>query len=74
MMGETLFIAMLVLFWVAEFAFGAVVIRWFLKQGFAGEGRSQGDYALETPALTKQSLLIWALFFGGLVALIIVGA
>jgi hypothetical protein len=75
MMSESLFIGMLVLFWVAEFLFGAVVIYWFVRQGFADEGTASGtDFPLEDPALTKQSLGIWGLFFVAIVLMIVVGA
>ncbi len=75
MMSETMFVAMLVLFWVAEFLFGALVIYWFLRQGFGDEGVASGEaFPLEDPALTKQSLGIWGLFFAGIILLIIIGA
>lgn len=75
MMGETLFTAFLVLFWVSEFAFAAVVVYWFVTQGF-----SEGDHDrpvvrdLESPSYTRTSLLLWVGFFAVLVALIAVGA
>jgi hypothetical protein len=75
MMSESMFVGMLVLFWLAEFAFGAVVIYWFVRQGFADDGTASGtDFPLEDPRLTKQSLGIWGLFFVALVVGIIVGA
>lgn len=74
-MGESLFVGMLVLFWVAEFLFGAVVIYWFVKQGFADSGTVSGtDFPLEDPRLTKQSLGIWGLFFLAIVLMIVIGA
>lgn len=72
-MGETLFVGMLALFWLAEFVFGVVVVGWFVRQGFAGEGRARGDFPLEEWSVTKGSLTIWAAFFVGLVLLIVVG-
>jgi hypothetical protein len=75
MMSETMFVAMLALFWIAEFLFGGLVIYWFLRQGFGDEGVVSGtDFPLEDPSLTKQSLGIWGLFFGFIVLMIIVGA
>ena len=75
MMSETMFVAMLALFWIAEFLFGALVVYWFLRQGFGDEGVVSGtDFPLEDPSLTKQSLGIWGLFFGFIVLMIIVGA
>lgn len=75
MMSESMFVGMLALFWVAEFVFGAIVIYWFLRQGFADEGTASGtDFPLEDPSLTKQSLAIWGLFFLVIVVGIFVGA
>lgn len=75
MMSETMFVAMLVVFWIAEFLFGSLVVYWFLRQGFGDEGVASGEtFPLESPALTKQSLGIWGLFFSGIVLLIVVGA
>jgi hypothetical protein len=75
MMSETMFVAMLALFWIAEFLFGGLVIYWFLRQGFGDEGVVSGtDFPLEDPSLTKQSLGIWGLFFGFIALMIIVGA
>jgi len=74
MIGETMFVGILALFWIAGFVFGGVVVYWFLRQGFAGEGQAYGDYPLEEWALTKQSLTVWVAFLVGLVLLIVVGA
>jgi|AntDeeMetagen192_2_1112575.scaffolds.fasta_scaffold00296_3 hypothetical protein len=75
MMSETMFVAMLALFWVAEFLFGSLVVYWFLQQGFGNEGVASGElFPLEDPAVTKQSLGIWGLFFAGIVVMIIVAA
>lgn len=75
MMSETMFIAMLALFWIAEFLFGGLVVYWFLRQGFGDEGVASGtDFPLEPPSLTKQSLGIWGVFFGVIALMIIVGA
>ena len=75
MMSETMFVAMLALFWIAEFLFGALVVYWFLRQGFGDKGVVSGtDFPLEDPSLTKQSLGIWGLFFAASVLMIIVGA
>jgi hypothetical protein len=74
-MGESLFVGMLALFWIAEFLFGALVVYWFVRQGFAGEGVAAGDqFPLERPSVTKQSLAIWGLFFLGIALMIVVGA
>lgn len=75
MMSETMFVAMLALFWIAEFLFGGLVVYWFLRQGFGNKGVASGEmFPLEDPALTKQSLGIWGLFFASIVLLIVVGA
>jgi len=74
-MSESMFVGMLALFWIAEFLFGALVIYWFIRQGFGDKGVATGtDYPLESAALTKQSLGIWGLFFAAIVLMIIVGA
>ncbi len=71
MMSEAMFVAMLVLFWVAECLFGALVIYWIHRQGFGGEGVAGGNtFPLEDPGLTELSFGIWRLFFAGIVLLI----
>lgn len=76
MMGQTLFTALIALFWVAEFAFAAVVVYWFLTQGLSdGEkGSVSGIKPLESKAYTRNSLLMWGGFFLAIVLLIVVGA
>ena len=76
MMGETLFTALIALFWVAEFAFAGVVVYWFVSQGFADEekGAASGVKPLESKRVTRNSLLMWGGFFLTLVLLIVVGA
>ena len=75
MMSESMFVGMLALFWVAEFTFGALVVYWFVRQGFADKGvASSTDFPLEDPSLTKQSLSVWGLFFLVIAVGIIVGA
>jgi hypothetical protein len=76
MMGETLFTALIALFWVAEFAFAAVVVYWFVTQGFSDEekGAASDVKPLESKAFTRTSLLMWGGFFLAIVLLIVVGA
>lgn len=76
MMGQTLFTALIVLFWVAEFTFAAVVVYWFLTQGFADEDDATVGQLkpLESKRYTRNSLLLWAGFFLAVVALIVVGS
>ncbi len=76
MMGQTLFTALIVLFWVAEFAFAAVVVYWFVTQGFSDEekGATSGVKPLESKRFTRNSLLMWGGFFLAIVLLIVVGA
>lgn len=76
MMGQTLFTVVIGLFWLAEAVFGAVVIYWFVTQGFA---EREHETVAETRPLeswdyTKGSLKMWAGFFAAIVLLIVVGA
>lgn len=74
-MGETLFTALIVLFWLSEAAFAGVVVYWFVSQGFADEeATASGPKPLEDRASVRRSLLAWAGFAAVLVALIVVGA
>lgn len=75
MMGQTLFTALLALFWVAEFAFAAVVVYWFVTQGFSDDDATATDVKpLESDAYTRKSLLMWGGFFAAIALLIVVGA
>jgi hypothetical protein len=76
MMGQGLFTALIALFWLAEFTFAAIVVYWFLTQGFADEDDATvgGLKPLESKEFTRNSLLMWAGFFLAIVALIVVGA
>jgi Ca2+/Na+ antiporter len=74
-MGESLFTGFLVLFWLAEAAFAAIVVYWFVTQGFSESEHGENVvHDLEERAYTNRSLLMWAGFFGFLVILIVVGA
>jgi hypothetical protein len=75
-MGQTLFTALIALFWVAEFAFAGLVVYWFLTQGFSDEDAATagGLKPLESKRYTRNSLLLWAGFFGAIGLLIVVGA
>ena len=74
-MGEGLFTGMVALFWLAEFTFGALVVYWFVTQGFADEAVVEVDsLPLEDRAYTRKSLLLWAGFFAFIVLMIVVGA
>lgn len=74
--SETVFTALLVVFWLVEFAFGSVVTYWFVTQGFASEGRSvsAGPRPLESREFTLRSLAMWAGFFAAIGLMIVVGA
>jgi cytochrome c oxidase assembly factor CtaG len=75
MIGESLFTGFLVLFWLAEAVFAAVVVYWFVTQGFSESEHGENVvHELEPRSYTNRSLLMWVGFFGILVLLIIVGA
>jgi hypothetical protein len=76
MMSEGLFTGMLVLFWLAEAAFGGLVIYWFVTQGFdSSEGTARGvEVELEERSETIRSLAMWGVFFGVILLGIIIGA
>lgn len=64
MMGETAFTVMIVIFWLAEVAFGSLVIYWFVTQGFDdGSATVSRVTPLEDRAFTMRSLGIWVAFF-----------
>ncbi|PCR89962.1 hypothetical protein CP557_05070 [Natrinema ejinorense] len=63
-MGETAFTVMIAVFWLSEFAFGSLVVYWFLTQGFDDESATvSGSTPLEDRSDTMQSLGMWAAFF-----------
>lgn len=76
MMGKGLFTAMVVLFWVAELVFGALIAYWFLTQGFdSGEGTASGVVVeLEDRSETMKSLAMWGAFFAFIIVGIVIGA
>ena len=78
MMNSTVFTGLLVVFWLAEFAFAAIVVYWFVTQGFSEpDPRTEagtGPRPLEDWAYTRTSLLMWAGFFVAIVLLIVIGA
>jgi len=76
MMGKGLFTGMVALFWIAEAAFGTLVVYWFVTQGFDSSGATTEvtDVPLEDRSTTLRSLAMWAGFFALLVLGIIVGA
>lgn len=75
MMGETMFSALLVLFWLGEFTFASLVVYWFVTQGFTGSGTETDEQLpLENRTVTRNSLLLWTGFFGALLVVIILGA
>jgi hypothetical protein len=67
---------MIVLFWVAEALFGALVVYWFLTQGFDSDADTTagGPVELEDKSETLRSLGMWAAFFGAIILGIVVGA
>lgn len=75
MMGKGLFSGMIVLFWVAEALFGALVVYWFLTQGFDTDREAGGEPTeLEDRSTTVRSLGMWAAFFAAIILGIVVGA
>ncbi|WP_135806410.1 hypothetical protein [Halorussus marinus] len=75
MIGREIFTGMIGLFWIAEAAFGALVVYWFVTQGFDGDETTADatGVALEDRSTTLGSLAIWAGFFG-LLVLDVIGA
>lgn len=64
MMGETAFTVMIAVFWIAELAFGSLVIYWFVTQGFDDDSATVSSVTpLEDQTYTMQSLGIWIAFF-----------
>jgi hypothetical protein len=76
MMSQGLFTGMIVLFWVAEALFGALVVYWFLTQGFDSDADTAAGrpVELEDKSETLRSLGMWAAFFGAIILGIVVGA
>jgi hypothetical protein len=76
MMSKSLFIGMVVLFWIAEFAFGSLVAYWFVTQGFDNDkGTASGAVVeLEDRSETMKSLAMWGAFFGFILIGIVIGA
>ncbi|MDF9745499.1 hypothetical protein [Natrinema salsiterrestre] len=69
MMGQTAFTVMIAVFWLAELAFGSLVVYWFVTQGFDDDSGSLSAVTpLEDRSYTMQSLAMWAAFFVILVA------
>lgn len=68
MMSETAFTVMIAVFWIAQLAFGSLVIYWFLTQGLDDDsGTVSSVTPLEDRQYTIRSLAIWAAFFAVLV-------
>lgn len=64
MMGETAFTVMIAVFWLAELAFGSLVVHWFVTQGFDDKNATVSSITpLENRSYTMQSLGMWAVFF-----------
>jgi len=76
MISKGMFTGMIALFWIAEAAFGALVVYWFVTQGFdSDEATAEATgVALEDRSTTLGSLAIWAGFFALLALGIIIGA
>ena len=74
MIGETGFTLLLVGIWLSAFAFGSLVIYWFIRQGFSERGVTEStQFPLESREETRKSLLIWAAFFAVLTLVILLG-
>ena len=75
MIGETGFAVLLIGFWLAEFAFAALVTYWFVGEGFSDdEDVESGPRSLESSGYTLRSLAMWGGFFVVLLAMITLGA
>jgi hypothetical protein len=75
MIGETGFTVLLVGFWLAEFAFAALVTYWFVGEGFSDDEDSEGGpKPLESRGYTLRSLALWGGFFVVLLGMIVFGA
>lgn len=71
MISQWLFTVLIVTAWLAEFAFGSLVIYWFVTQDF-GDSKTSGEITeLETSASVYLSLVAWGGFFALLSALIL---
>jgi len=58
----------------SAFLFGALVVYWFVRQGFAEKGVVEGtDFPLEDRSYTRNPLLIWLGFFALLGLLLLLG-
>lgn len=58
MISQWLFTVLIVTAWLAEFAFGSLVIYWFVTQDF-GDSKTSGEITeLETSASVYLSLLL----------------
>lgn len=74
MISQTGFTILLFAIWISAFGFGALVIYWFVRQGFAEQGIERGtEFPLEQWEETRTSLLIWGGFFLLLFIVIIIG-
>lgn len=72
MIGPTGFTVLLVGIWLSAFAFGSLVVYWFVRQGFSEKGITSGSQFPPEPwEVTRQSLLIWAGFFTVLLLVIL---
>lgn len=68
MMSQTAFTVMIAVFWLAELAFGSLVVYWFVTQGFDDESATLSSVTpLEDRSYTMQSLGMWVAFFAILV-------
>lgn len=74
MIGETGFTLLVFGIWLSAFAFGSLVVYWFLRQGFSERGVTKGtQFPMEPWEETRKSLLIWAVFFAVLAFIILIG-
>lgn len=74
MIGQTTFYVLLALAWLSEFAFGSVIIYWFVTQGLSDNDHAltgTDDIPLESAQSVRVSLGAWAGFFVVLGVLII---
>lgn len=63
-MSETAFTVMIAVFWIAELAFGSLVVYWFVTQGFDDDsGTVSSVTPLEDRQYTLRSLGMWIAFF-----------
>lgn len=72
MIGQFSFSVLLGLAWLSEFAFGSVIVYWFVTQGLSDDEHTVTgtDIPLESRSSVLRSLSAWVVFFIVLTGLI----